>query len=63
MGAKKPSPHEQAAIELTQKILKKAADALEPLEREMRLMGWAPEYRAIMWGAVERKARALKNGE
>jgi hypothetical protein len=37
---------------LADKIKKKAEDALNGLEREMAIMQWRPEFKAIMWGAV-----------
>jgi hypothetical protein len=37
---------------LADKITKKAETALASLEVEMTIMGWKPEFRAIMWGAV-----------
>lgn len=39
----------QALAEL---ITNKAEAALADLEREMAIRKWAPEFRAIMWGAV-----------
>ena len=42
----------QKALALAQQIEKKVADLLEPLERDMKIMGWSAEYRAIMWSAV-----------
>lgn len=45
-----------AALELAGKIEMKAVELLRPLEIEMRLMKWRPEFRAIMWEAIGRKA-------
>lgn len=41
---------------LAEKIASKAEDALAGLEREMAIMKWPPDFRAIMWGAVARAA-------
>jgi hypothetical protein len=41
---------------LAAKIRRRAIDLLTPLEREMRIMAWPQEYRAIMWEAVARIA-------
>ena len=40
------------------KIEAKVTALLEPLAREVRIMGWPPEYAAIMWEAVAMKAMA-----
>lgn len=40
------------AIELAKKITAKAEAALHPLVREMTVMNWPPEFRAIMWETV-----------
>ncbi len=50
----------QDALATVLKILKKAEDALAPLEREMRLMGWQAEHRAIVWEAIIGRAEILK---
>jgi hypothetical protein len=44
------------AIALAAKIETKVEILLAPMETEMRIMQWAPEYRAIMWEAIGRKA-------
>lgn len=44
--------HEAKAKALAEKIEKKASDALDSLEREMAIMKWPAEFRAIMWSAV-----------
>ena len=44
------------ATKLAAKIIKKANDSLDGLEREMRIMGWKSEYRVIMWETVARAA-------
>lgn len=41
---------------VAEKIAKKAEDTLAALEREMDIMKWPPEFRAIMWGAVAHAA-------
>lgn len=33
--------------------------AIEPLRREMRLMGWPAEHRTVVWEAVARRAMEL----
>lgn len=47
---------------LAAKIAQKASDTLDALDREMDIMMWPPEFRAIMWGAVAHAA-ALREGE
>lgn len=47
---------------LAEKIAKKAKDALADLDREMDIMKWPPEFRAILWGAVAHEA-ALREHE
>jgi len=42
----------KAAVELADKITAKAEEALAGIEREMTIMKWPDEFRAIMWGAV-----------
>lgn len=54
--------HMERAQALANKITKKAEDALSGLEREMSIMKWPPEFRAIMWGAVVEMA-SLKRSE
>jgi hypothetical protein len=51
------SPEE---IALSNRILKKAEDLLAPLKREMDIMKWPAEYRAIMWAAVQQQALKLE---
>lgn len=41
---------------LAEKIQKRADEALRPLAREMLVMQWPAEYRAIMWQAVAEEA-------
>jgi hypothetical protein len=53
MGGK---DEQRQAVALAGKIAAKAEDALSGLDREMRIMGWPPEFRAIMWGAVAQAA-------
>lgn len=43
---------------LADKIEKKARDLIAPLETEMRIMGWRPEFQEIMWTAVAQEAMA-----
>lgn len=49
--------------DLAEKIAKKAADVLSPLQTEMDLMKWPAEFRAIVWGAVAHHASILKAEE
>jgi hypothetical protein len=42
----------EAAMAMTRKINRKVDELLAPLEREMTIMQWPAEYRAIMWEAV-----------
>lgn len=46
----------QKALDLSKKIEAKAHNVLVALELEMRVMKWEPEYCAIMWECVGRKA-------
>lgn len=46
----------ESAKALAAKIERKAEDTLRTLEREMEVMQWPQEYRAIMWHAVAVKA-------
>ena len=41
---------------LAAKIAEKASDTLARLDREMDIMKWPAEFRAIMWGAVAHAA-------
>ncbi len=57
--------HEKNAQALAEKITSKAEGALDGLEREMAIMKWPAEFRAIMWGAVaeiaSRRAESARN--
>lgn len=44
--------HAEKANALAEKIEAKASGALDGLEREMLIMKWPAEFRAIMWEAV-----------
>lgn len=50
--------HLEKAMAMTRKISTKVDRLLEPLEREMKVMKWAPEFRAILWEAVMLEAKA-----
>lgn len=52
-----PVAHLSLAITTTQKLIAKAQRALDPLDREMRVMKWNPEYQVIMWEAVMLEAK------
>ena len=53
------SPADVAKAEaLAAKLDRKATDLLEPLAREIKLMGWKSEYATIMWEIVAHKAFA-----
>lgn len=41
---------------LATKIQKRADESLAPIAREMLVMQWPAEYRAIMWQAVAEEA-------
>ena len=56
--AMKDYEHERKAIALAEKITTKAEAALDGLNREMKIMQWSPEFRAIMWDAVAQVATA-----
>ena len=42
----------EKAIALVTKINEKVDDLLKPLELEIKIMQWAPEFQAIIWEAV-----------
>lgn len=44
--------HADKAQALANKIVGRAEGALAGLEREMAIMKWPPEFRAIAWSAV-----------
>jgi hypothetical protein len=44
------------AAAIVEQIPRKVGLLLEPLEREIRIMGWKPVYAAIVWEAVAREA-------
>jgi len=46
------SSHLEKSIALADKITAKAENAVADLDREMALMKWPGEFRAIMWEAV-----------
>lgn len=48
----------EEAWKVTQQIAAKVDRLLEPLEREMQIMKWEPEFRAILWEAVMLEAKA-----
>lgn len=45
-----------SAARLTRSTIIVAEDTLAPLEREMMVMRWPPEFRRIVWEAVARVA-------
>ena len=45
-----------ATLVLAKKVQAKVEATLMPLEREMAIMKWEPEYRRIIWEAVARHA-------
>ena len=46
------STHEEKAQEVAGMVMQRAEQALAGLDREMAIMKWRAEFRAIMWGAV-----------
>ena len=44
--------HADKAQALAEKITQKAHDAFAGVEREMMIMKWPAEFRAIMWHAI-----------
>lgn len=46
------SIHMEKSIALADKITTKAEDTLSSLDREMAIMKWPAEFRAIMWETV-----------
>jgi hypothetical protein len=44
--------HMAKAVAMTKKIEAKANALLAPLDLEMKMMGWKPEFQSIMWNAV-----------
>lgn len=61
------SSHLDRANAVAEKVTKKAEDTLDGLEREMIIMKWPAEFRAIMWGAVaaiaSQRADEARRGE
>ena len=53
-----PVAHLQAAIKMAKTINDKVDTLLAPLDNEMRLMRWKPEFQTIMWEAVQHAAMA-----
>lgn len=49
--------HLEKSISLADKITDKADDALSQLEREMIIMKWPADFRALMWRVVAEMAR------
>ena len=49
----------KAAAALAVKIQARALQALEPVQLEMTLMHWRPEFRTILWHAIARHAFTL----
>lgn len=48
-----PTPEEiTKANAAAERVARKAFDLLEPLAREIRIMGWRPEFQVIMWETV-----------
>ena len=45
--------HLGQALAMARMVNDKAAALLAPLEREMKVMAWPAEFRAIMWEAVK----------
>lgn len=41
-------------LEIARKVQEKIESATAPLEREMRVMKWRPEYQVIVWEALAR---------
>lgn len=50
--------HLARAMAMVQKISRKIDTLLEPLQREMRINKWKPEYQAILWEAVMLEAKS-----
>lgn len=46
------SAHIEKSVALATKISAKAEEALAGIEREMIIMKWPDEFRAIMWEAI-----------
>lgn len=44
--------HAEKAVALASKISAKAEETLAGIEREMRVMKWPDEFRAIMWETI-----------
>ena len=58
-----PVRHLEAAMAMSRRINRKADDLLAPLDLEMRVMKWRPEFRSIMWEAVMLAAKRRMEGE
>jgi hypothetical protein len=46
------------AIQLARQIEAKAEELLAPMDLEMKIKDWNPEFRKIMWEAIASKAAA-----
>lgn len=55
--------HAEKANALAEKIAAKASAALDGLEREMLIMKWPAEFKAIMWDAVAATATSRAQEE
>lgn len=58
--------HMARALVVAERVSARATEALGELDREMKLMKWPAEFRAIMWEAVadlaSRRANEARNG-
>lgn len=50
--SKEDDDHMAKAVAMTARLQRKAEDLLAPLDTEIRMMQWKPEFQSIMWNAV-----------
>lgn len=50
---------EPAHLAVAARVQSRITAAIEPLRREMRIMGWPAEHRTVVWEAVARRAMEL----
>ena len=57
MSAPRPgTPDYDQAVKIAANIERRIADAIRPLETEMKIMKWDSEYRNIVWEALAQTA-------
>lgn len=51
----------ESALQAAMQIQRRIDDAVAPLQTEMKVMKWKPEYQVIVWEALAHKVSALAN--